>query len=1837
MCRYRCPEGEGAAGGTPAPQNAAGATPAPQTFAAGQPVEVTADVLTGVLQPRQALASFTLKNSAGATVFTSTPVSINLPALPVDQTIDLGPLNTTGLAPGAYSIDASVTETGGQAIAGATGTGTLLIDSPIAAGLSVDAEQVSPGTNTVTSTLTVANQAALGSVATDSPAGSVAINGTLAYVAGGKDISVVDLSNPASPKVVGTFGGSDLHGSGTNFVQVSGNNLIVATGDAANGNAIDVLVYSLANAASPQLTGKVTVPYRFSGGLAVEGNTAYLTTHGITYDPSSGSIGTQFGDVAAVDFSNPAAPTFSGVLFNDLGAPNGHGNYLSSVTPVNGQLAYVATSTSTGPDTQTGQGQVLVVHPADFTGSPSRSAGATLGTLDLPGTVQALAVALQGNTALVVGSSGGLLSPFGDASNIQFTGNLTLTLLDITDPANPKLVGSTVVTPETLVSAGVLTAGKLDAVSLGGNRFAINGTLLNGQPVVLTVDASTPTNLALSTYAVSSSVGGLAVSGNTLVAASAGGLQTLLASALADESVTAEVDVPNTGATIDLNSFSTPPASITPGTNSTALVWKLSLAPGDNQQITSTVNNLQPGQVQQVATGGSVQFVAGGQNESITLPPLAVAAVEPPQSVQIPLLVRSAQTVAVSQSSVDAGSAGNSQLATTLSELADAVSQLQATPTDPNLLSRVQLLLGDTSNELAADPALKQFVSQLQPLQTDAKSGDVAGMLAALPGFFKNVDAVLAVEEAEQFTVSVSPNEVDLPALANQQKSLSVQLTDTGPDPVTLTLSAGALPSGVTAALGQTQVTLQPGASQTVPLTLTSNLVSTKIFTLDVHAVDSTDSTLASVAHDGTAIVAVRAAAADVLGVTVNPISIATVGTSIAVSASVFNTANATRNVQAQLTVLDSSNKPVDTPTDVPITLTPTAGAVTFPLGNLDTTGLANGVYSLRVSLLASDGSTLPGKTSEAPFLVGIPISASVSASPTTLPPGTSNVTTTITVANTDPPNVDPALRDGSASPSPSATDTPPPGTVGATLDAGTRPSLSATDSPPRSVGATLPDPPAPPTPPAFNPPAGDAVKWIGAASGNWDVAANWLDTTTNTNHVPDATDNVTIDASGLTITVETGNQVAQSVLVTSGSTLKVAGGNLAVSSGAEIDGAVTLASNTLALGGGATIKGSFSWTNGGVLNIDGGELFNTGTMTLSGNTYLDSRGPTGTTNLKGTFFNEGTVVQQSGGIGLYDSVTLNNTSLGKWQFASDVGINYGTYSPSIVNGGLFQKTGGTGNSDINVAMTNTGGTLEADSGSLRPIASNDSFMGGVLKAQSGGTIWLNAGTTGMTFSGTFTGAGAGTVLLAGGSINLTGDSTFNFSPGLFQWYNSTINLSGHTLTNNGALSLGLAAQGTNESISSTDSNNNPLGGTFENAGTLTLQGPSGFYLDDKVVLDNPVGGSLQFAGSATGDPGLFVGNSTPSFTNEGTIEKTSGAGASQIAVPFTYTSGPIKVDSGTLMLDPSSAQIAGTSFTVAAGATLDLAGNTTGNVFTGTFSGTGGGTVLLENGWLDVGGAGATFNFPTGMFRWTGGSINLDGHTLNNTGSITLANPNNVTIIGNGNFSGGPQNGNNLGGTFNNAGTFVEQAAGWLGLYDSVAFDNPASGTYTLASDAGIYYGNFSVSLTNAGLINKSAGSGTSVIGVALNNSGKLKVDSGTLSLEGNGGTSTGGAFNVATGATLILAGNGTNGNEYTGKYTGSGGGTVTIGNGSIVIGAAGATFNFPTGMFQWTAGGINLDGNTLTNAGLMTVANTGNVSLYGNGNFPGGSQKGGNQAGTLDNQGTIAGSRAGGNQSLR
>src|SRR5208337_1576575 len=242
-----------------------------------------------------------------------------------------------------------------------------------------------------------------------------------------------------------------------------------------------------------------------------------------------------------------------------------------------------------------------------------------VGYLDIPGTVQLTDVAISGNEALVVGNTGGWT---GNIPDVYLSGNVTLTLLNISNPDNPTILGSTVVTPEKLSGT---------VVSLPNGEFLVSGTELNSQPAILLVDPSNPNNLAVGATVVPSAVNGMTVSGNTLYATTNQGLSIYNVGPMAETPVTVSVEVPNhTGVSVVPNSFNVPPSQTIVGTNHTTLVWTHTMAALDTSLTftwKTTVSNLASGETRGVTLGASVAFTDQGTPGSLSLPATSVTGV----------------------------------------------------------------------------------------------------------------------------------------------------------------------------------------------------------------------------------------------------------------------------------------------------------------------------------------------------------------------------------------------------------------------------------------------------------------------------------------------------------------------------------------------------------------------------------------------------------------------------------------------------------------------------------------------------------------------------------------------------------------------------------------------------------------------------------------------------------------------------------------------------------------------------------------------------------------------------------------------------------------------------------------------------------------------------------------------------------------------------------------------------------------------------------------------------------------------------------------------------------
>jgi len=349
----------------------------------------------------------------------------------------------------------------------------------------------------------------LSSAAAAVGARNVALNGGAAYLCGTQAIAVVDISDPANPAVIATVGQADLNGSGT-YCGLLGNSLIEVV------NTQTLVVYDVTDPTSPTLLTSFSAALPFAGDIFFAGTTGFLTTDWFSYDTGSNSIYAQHGELYAYDFSNPAQPVFDSSLQpSSAPASQDASPRFGGVAPDN-QNAYIVSTTSTGGDTSGGSAQVQVIdisNPADMQ---------AIGDVIIPEAGVATAIAVQDGTALVSGNTMGWRNP--GLPNFDFTGVVTLTALDVSDPTSPTVV-STVGT-NIQSSFGALIS------PLGNGFFAVSilapadnndgGPLGSGSLGV--VDATDPRNLQLLTMDSLVGLQGIAVSGSYLYAATSAGL-----------------------------------------------------------------------------------------------------------------------------------------------------------------------------------------------------------------------------------------------------------------------------------------------------------------------------------------------------------------------------------------------------------------------------------------------------------------------------------------------------------------------------------------------------------------------------------------------------------------------------------------------------------------------------------------------------------------------------------------------------------------------------------------------------------------------------------------------------------------------------------------------------------------------------------------------------------------------------------------------------------------------------------------------------------------------------------------------------------------------------------------------------------------------------------------------------------------------------------------------------------------------------------------------------------------------------------------------------------------
>ncbi|HSZ30498.1 MAG TPA: fibronectin type III domain-containing protein, partial [Pseudonocardiaceae bacterium] len=527
------------------------------------------------------------------------------------------------------------------------------------------------------------------------------------------------------------------------------------------------------------------------------------------------------------------------------------------------------------------------------------------------------------------------------------------------------------------------------------------------------------------------------------------------------------------------------------------------------------------------------------------------------------------------------------------------------------------------------------------------------------------------------------------------------------------------------------------------------------------------------------------------------------------------------------------------------------------------------------------------------------------------------------------------------------------------------------------------------PTGPGPCPLTSNQVIWTGGAGTNdWADGANW-----STGSQPGPSANVCIPATSLSSISSTGNVTVNSVDTSTPLSLGVGGAyptftiagtasesyfhaDVTVGSGEVFtldDTAVVDSSATFSIQGVAALEGTgdlditstatLDWTPGCSPDVcaywTGGTITNQGTTDLTGDVIVDG----------GTLFdNTGTLVVGGG-----------------TQFA-------GTATSEVLSTGTVTGACGTTTMECSVeGDLRLNGPVQADTGELILAEDGSTPQEGVFSVAAGASLeFAGSGTTSFTAPAPI--SGAGTLILAGATVNLTGTISvpevqvtggttnldtslavplLDLQQGTLAGSGPVTVASGGTFTQaggslSGAVDLTIQSGGT---LDWADGEQQGSGTTLVDAGaTAALTQDSVTLGDTRQFTNNGTltqtadivveGGTATNGGSwaINGGYGYADNGDTwagSAFTNTGTLTVAAGTGTATVGL-FPTNSGTVTVQSGTLALENDQEGTTATStgsFTVAASATLDFTDNgSSGFDLTSASSVTGTGTVTMSN-----------------------------------------------------------------------------------------------------------------------------------------------------------------------------------------------------------------------------------------------------------------------------------------------
>lgn len=649
--------------------------------------------------------------------------------------------------------------------------------------------------------------------------------------------------------------------------------------------------------------------------------------------------------------------------------------------------------------------------------------------------------------------------------------------------------------------------------------------------------------------------------------------------------------------------------------------------------------------------------------------------------------------------------------------------------------------------------------------------------------------------------------------------------------------------------------------------------------------------------------------------------------------------------------------------------------------------------------------------------------------------------------------------------------------------------------------------------------------------------------------------------------------------------------------------GDVAVNAGTLAVTGGAlTTTGNFTVASGSTLGLAAGTASITaGQVTLQNNSAIDIVGYSAST-LGAVDLITGTapISADLGQISLlFEGQLVGAPSLDQYLTLQLQSAAAGTKIQLF--SGLAWETSSSAHGTFNISSGSTFTTPTA-------LADNTTFSS-TLGGWDGRTLTKSGdGTLVLGHVNTYTGA----TNVQGGTLQFGAANAIAASSAVTLASGTTLDLAGHNQALNNLAGAGNITLGS-ATLTAQGAANTTLAGTISGTGSVVKQGTGTLTLSGANTYSGGTtvsGGTLVATSAAALGTGNLVNNSSVEFattgngtfagsiSGPGTLAK-SGAGALTLT-GATGAASSLAVNGGTLALGNGTAAHAFTAGTasVAANSTLtvdrnstlnvtgalNLANNSTLNLVVGTPS------PIVSASTMTIGNTATTLNV-TGITGNTAMPFTLISTTGGISGAFTAVN------VGGGSSSTDylqlsalkSANGNDY--VLNMALTWLTPGA-------------TASGTFTLGQgesfDVGVVLADQAANATWDGRSITKAGAGTLILSAVNTYTGATHVQTGTLRLGTANAIATSNAVNVASGATLDLAGNNQTLNQLAGA------GNVTLG--SAVLTAANSANSTFSGVISGTGslvkqgtaaltltGANTYSGGTTISAGRLVAGSTG------------------------------------------